>query len=81
MSKGMSPAFIKKAIKADGRVITTHANGNTYYLDNVGEMQIDGEWYEAVMYHSLSPFGHYCRRIEDFKKFTYQCNETITGPR
>lgn len=77
----MDAEFIRQALKAGGQVTTRHENGVVYYLDHIGQMQFDGEWFECVMYHSIHPFGQYCRQITDFEKFHYCYNETFGGPR
>jgi hypothetical protein len=77
----MEPDFIRKALAHPGKVMAKHKNGVIYYLDHACQMQIDGKWVDAVAYHSIKPFGQYCRAISDFKKFVYLYNHTVSGPR
>lgn len=77
----ISVEFLRIAIAAPGQCIVKHMNGNIYYLDSVGQMQVDGEWVESVMYHCIQPFGNFCRAIDDFSNFTYLHNLTMVGPR
>ena len=78
----MTPDFIKETIRTPGDVITKHENGVTYHLKELCKVQINGEWVQGVIYFSIIPKAEtYCRAIDDFEKFTYQCNHTINGPR
>ena len=77
----ISPRFIRKIINSTGQAIVRHRNGNVYYLDKLTSIKINGEWVDGVVYHSINPWGQYCRTIGDFDNFEYLHNHTIKGPR
>jgi hypothetical protein len=78
---GLEPRFIREMINAPGEATVRHRNGNIYYIDALVSIKINGEWVDGVTYHSINPWGQYCRTISDFHNFEYIHNHTVRGPR
>jgi len=70
-----SPELIKQAIKCSGIPVIKHKNGNVYRVKDIVKMKINGEWVEGCTYYCISPFGQYCRELDNFKNFKYLFND------
>lgn len=70
----MTPEFIRAAVEFGGMPLIKHIKtGGTYYIREIIETKVDGQWQAGVMYFGRA--GRFVRLINDFQGFEYTINE------